>query len=239
MATANVARRQGDDFQARLFWLKASSLLDPRSPIIKVVYENGPKGFDDIALNMNPPALRWITMAFQSLRRHTQCKWHTTAGVFGHDDLPLPSFINASTHSLLQRSCDAQLKYAPHATGSQFELVTNWRLKADDPLIELIRKQADAIDLARLFDGTTDASRMGKVRKLWRDHLGIDDKALHLVTRTMMVIVSQCPPGTEPMTRSPCGPRAHEARHLRICCRVSRPEDFHPRPLAGLSQNGA
>lgn len=188
MATANVARRDGDDFQARLFWLKASSLLDPKSPIIKVVYENGPKGFDDICVEYDPASAPLDHHGVPVFRRHTQCKWHTTAGVFGHDDLPLPAFINASSHSLLQRSYDAQLKYAPQGTGSQFELVTNWRLRADDPLIELIRKQADAIDLARLFDRTTDASRMGKVRKLWRDHLGIDEEALRLVTRTMMIV---------------------------------------------------
>lgn len=187
MTTANVARRHGDDFQARLFWLKASSLLDPKSPIIKVVYESGPKGFDDICVEYDPAGAPLDHHGIPVLRRHTQCKWHTTAGVFGHDDLPLPSFINAQTHSLLQRSHAAQIAYAPDGTGSQFELVTNWRLKAEDPLIDLIRKQADAIDLGRLFDGTTDASRMGKVRKLWRQHLGIDDASLRLATRTMII----------------------------------------------------
>lgn len=159
MATANAARRQGDDFQARLFWLKASSLLDPKTPIVKVIYENGPKGFDDICVEYDPAKAPLDHHGVPVLRRHTQCKWHVTAGVFGHNDLPLPSFINAQTHSLLQRVHAAQLAHAPDGTGSQFELVTNWRLRPDDPLIDLIRKQNDAIDLGRLFDGTTDASR--------------------------------------------------------------------------------
>jgi hypothetical protein len=187
MAMANVARRHGDDFQARLFWLKASSLLDSKSPIIKVIYENGPKSFDDVCVEYDPAGAPMDHHGSPVLRRHTQCKWHSTAGVFGHDDLPLPSFINAKTHSLLQRSHAAQLAHAPDGTGSQFELFTNWRLKPGDPLIELVRKQTDALDLARLFDGTTDASRMGKVRKLWRQHLRIDDDALRLVARTMTI----------------------------------------------------
>jgi hypothetical protein len=48
MTRANVSRHQGDDFQARLFWLKATALLDPKTNIVKVSYETGPKSFDDI-----------------------------------------------------------------------------------------------------------------------------------------------------------------------------------------------
>jgi hypothetical protein len=47
--------------------------------------------------------------------------------------------------------------------------------------------QSHAVDLARLFDGTTDASLMGGVRKLWRDHLVLDDAQLRLVARTLGV----------------------------------------------------
>ena len=56
MARANVARRHGDDFQARHFWLNAASLLDPHSPVIKVAYETGPKAFDDILIEYDPKA---------------------------------------------------------------------------------------------------------------------------------------------------------------------------------------
>jgi hypothetical protein len=58
MTRANVARQQGDNFQARLFWLKASSLLDPKSPFEKVSFETGPKGFDDIQLGSDGGAAR-------------------------------------------------------------------------------------------------------------------------------------------------------------------------------------
>ncbi len=187
MARANVARRQGDDFQARLFWLKATSLLDPSGSVVKVAYETGPKSFDDILVeyhrNNAPPDHEGRPI----YRRHIQCKWHTTAGTFGYEDLIDPAFINAARYSLLQRAHHAQTEHAPYGLGCRFELVTNWGLRADDPLIRLVRKESDALDVGRLFDGTTDRSQMGKVRKLWCDHLEVDDEGLELVVRVLAI----------------------------------------------------
>jgi hypothetical protein len=79
------------------------------------------------------------------------------------------------------------VQFAPDGTGARFKLVTNWRLRRDDPLMQAILLQWHALDLGRLFDGTTDASAMGKVRRLWREHLGYDDEKLRLVARTLGV----------------------------------------------------
>jgi len=187
MATANVARRHGDDFQARLFWLKAASLLDPQSPIISVGYERGPKGFDDIHVEFDPDRARRDHEGKPIYKEHIQCKWHTTAGSFGYADLINPDFINANRFSLLQRAHDAQKNHALDGLGCQFKLLTNWRLTMDDPLQDLVRKESDSIDLESLFDGTTDRSRMGKVRKLWREHLELNDKFLAFVARVLAI----------------------------------------------------
>ena len=48
MTQAITARRDGDTFQARLFWDRAARLLDEDGAIIKVGFEVGPKSFDDI-----------------------------------------------------------------------------------------------------------------------------------------------------------------------------------------------
>ena len=48
MTQAVAVRRDGDAFQARIFWRKAICLLDPASPVAKVGFESGPKGFDDV-----------------------------------------------------------------------------------------------------------------------------------------------------------------------------------------------
>ena len=54
MTLANVARQQGNSFQARLFWLYATCLLDPRKNIVRVSFEAGPKAFDDILIEYDP-----------------------------------------------------------------------------------------------------------------------------------------------------------------------------------------
>lgn len=187
MAKANVARWHGDDFQARLFWLKAASLLDPNSPVIRVAYETGPKSFDDILVEYEPNRARLDHEGKPIVREYIQCKWHTTAGTFGYQDLIDPAFINAQSYSLLQKVYQAQTQHAPDGIGCRFELLTNWRIKADDPLLQLVRKESDALDLGLLFDGTTDRSRMGKVRKLWCDHLKLDHTGLNLVARTLAI----------------------------------------------------
>jgi hypothetical protein len=187
MARANTARRHGDDFQARWFWLKAASLLDPASPVTKVSYECGPKSFDDISVEYDPDRAPTDQHGHRVPRKHWQCKWHATAGVFGHDDLINPAFINATSRSFLERVHAAQSAHAPDGVGCRFELLTNWRVRADDPLLRIIRKEQNAIDLRVLFDGTGHTSRMGKVRKLWCDHLGLDYAGLELVARTMAI----------------------------------------------------
>ena len=48
MTQAVVTRRDGDVFQARMFWLKAARLLDDEGNIIRVGFESGPRGFDDV-----------------------------------------------------------------------------------------------------------------------------------------------------------------------------------------------
>jgi hypothetical protein len=187
MARSNVARRHGDDFQARLFWLNAASLLDPNSPVIKVAYETGPKSFDDIMVEYDPRAAPQDHEGKPIYLMHIQCKWHTTAGVFGYADLIDPAFIGAERFSLLDKVYQAQQRHAPDGLGCRFELKTNWRLKPDDPLLRLVRKESDALDLDLLFDGSTDRSRMGRVRKLWCEHLGLDYTDLKLVARVLAI----------------------------------------------------
>jgi hypothetical protein len=187
MTDANVARHQGDDFQARLFWLKATALLDPKSNVVRVSYESGPKSFDDITIEYDPSRPEKDQEGKPIYRRHLQCKWHRKAGVYSHADLIDPRFINADTASLLQKLHRAQQQHAAHGVGARFRFHTNWRLDADDPILPIIRKDDGVLDVIRFSTGT-DRSAMGKVRKLWRDHLGIDDAALALAARTFAII---------------------------------------------------
>lgn len=185
MTQAVTARRDGDTFQARQFWLRAGQLLDPASPIVRVGFESGPKSFDDVwteyATGREPR-----DAAGNPLRReHIQSKWHATPGTYGYADLTDPDFINANARSLLQRARDAQLQNAPHGAGTQFKLVTNWHLDRGDNLNPLVSLRSGSIRLDRLFGTKTDNSRAGQIRKSWRDHLELDDDELRLFAGTL------------------------------------------------------
>lgn len=185
MTQAVTVRRDGDAFQARLFWWRAARLLDDASPIVKVGFETGPKSFDDIWVQYDPARSPPDQTGRPLLREHIQCKWHVTPDNYGYTHLVDPEFINANAKSLLQRARAAQLSYAPDGAGCRFKLLTNWRIDRADPLRELIGNRSNAMRLDRLFGTQTDNSKAGQVRKAWRDHLGIDEAELRLLAGTL------------------------------------------------------
>lgn len=189
MAKAVVARQLGDDFQARLFWLEAAKLLDPNSCVASVAFESGPKGFDDVVMRYDPSRPLQDGFGYPVYVDFLQVKWHVTAaGSIGYLDLIDPEFIGATSTSFLQNLHAAQRDHAPGGTGARFSLVTNWRYAPDDPLCRLFHKNSDALLPDVLFDGTTDRSVMGKVRKAWRQHLGLaDDDGLGPTVRPLRI----------------------------------------------------
>ncbi|KWT73019.1 SAVED domain-containing protein [Comamonas testosteroni] len=118
-------------------------------------------------------------------REHIQCKWHVSINDFGHADLADHDWVNANRFSLLQRAHKAQLAYAKDGRGARFQLLTNWRIGQNDPLRPLIHQRFKTLRLDGLFGTKTDESATGKIRKLWREHLEIDDSALRLLVRTL------------------------------------------------------
>lgn len=185
MTQAVMARRDGDTFQARLFWDFASRLLDDGSPIVKVGFEMGPKSFDDIWVEYDeyrgPPNHDGVPIR----RDYLQCKWHTTPDSFGYLQLINPEFINANTCSFLERARKAQTEFAPDGVGIRFKLLTNWRMERNDPLREMVSTRSGAIRLDRLYGSKTDNSKAGLVRKAWREYLGIDEDELRILARTL------------------------------------------------------
>ncbi|MCW2395731.1 MULTISPECIES: SAVED domain-containing protein [unclassified Sphingobium] len=178
MTEAVTVRRDGDTFQARMFWQRAARLLIPEAAVRRVAFETGPKSFDDIWVEYFPGRGQLDHQGLALLREHIQCKWHVAPGSFGYAQLIDPEFINANARSLLQRAYTAREAAGEQAAGTRFKLLTNWSVDRNDPLKSLIGMRSGAIRANRLFDGTTDRSQVGGVRKLWRDHLGLDDEAL-------------------------------------------------------------
>lgn len=185
MAEAVIPRWHGDNYQARIFWQNAFSLLDPTSCVVEVTFEaNGPKAFDDVVVKYDPPVPR--SGADRVSADYHQIKWHVdTGGRFGFEEFVSPDFIGAKSVSLLQRLQEAR-STAPST--AHFSFLTTYRIKDDDPLGFIVSGNDRTLLLERLFDGTKDASRMGKVRKLWREHLGLnDDKELREVVRGLRI----------------------------------------------------
>ena len=185
MSQAVTVRRDGDTFQARLFWYHAARLLDPESPVVRVGFETGPKRFDDIWVEYDPARARSISMATHCAASTCSANGMSPAGDSGTRTLTSPDFINASSVSLLQRALDAQRTHAPAGVGSRFRLVTNWHLRRGDPLRTMVHQRHGFMRPDRLFDGTGDGSVAGKVRKIWRDHLGVDEAQLRTLARTL------------------------------------------------------
>lgn len=177
MTQAVPARRDGDTFQSRVFWTKAARLLDPQGNVLRVGFENGPKGFDDVWVDYDPKSAPTAGGAVPIGREHTQCKWHGTPDTYGHASLIDTEFINANAVSFLNRARKAQLGYTIADRGARFRLFTNWRIDRDDPLRQLVSERTHSLRLERLYKGG-GASAMGKVRKLWAEHLGIDEDEL-------------------------------------------------------------
>jgi hypothetical protein len=187
MADAVTARWHGDNYQARVFWENAFNLLLPQSCVVEVTFEaDGPKAFDDIVVKYDPPIAR--SGPDKVSADYHQVKWHIqTGGRFGYEDFVDPDFIGAKSFSLLQRLQQAR-KTAPKS--AHFSFLTTYRIKDGDPLADLISGHDKTLMVERLFDGTkTDKSRMGRVRKRWRDHLQLaTDDALKEVVQGLRVL---------------------------------------------------
>ncbi|WP_349742961.1 SAVED domain-containing protein [Roseateles cavernae] len=185
MTQAVVTRRDGDVFQARLFWLHAARLLDDEGPIVRVGFESGLKGFDDIWVEYDPARAPQDHRGNALLLERMQCKWHAAPGTFTHEDLTRPEYINATTTSLLQRALAAYREDKAEGRSSRLVLVTNHFAREQDPLFGLLRMKSLHMDVDGLFVGKTVRSATGKVRKVWQDHLGIDEDELRALCLRM------------------------------------------------------
>ncbi len=184
MAQAVVTRRDGDVFQARMFWLHAARLLDDQGPIVRVGFESGLKGFDDVWVEYDPARAPQDHRGNSLNLERMQCKWHATPGAFTHEDLTRPDYINAISTSMLQRALEGYRADKADGKVSRLVLVTNHLASQQDTLCSFIRSKSFNLDVDGLFTGKTARSATGKLRKLWREHLGVDDDELRaLCTR--------------------------------------------------------
>ncbi len=172
MTTAVVARQQGDDYQARIFWLEACRMFSRYSKVARVAYEfKAIKSFDDVAVIYSTPIPDerggTVSSDFYQSKYHVDLKGNLT-----WDDMIDPAAIGATSVSLLERLRDAVTDHA--GTGARFNLISAWPIHPDNDLAELVSRRNGELRLEKLFDGTTDASAKGKIRKAWRKRLKLN-----------------------------------------------------------------
>jgi hypothetical protein len=185
MTQAVSVRREGDTYQARVFWQNAVRMLDPQSSVQRVGFEHGPKSFDDVWVEHAGWATPIDYEGKPLVRDHTQCIWHVGPGQYGFRDIINPEFINATSLSFLERARAAQLLHAPDGTGSRFRLITTHRIDCKDALCDLIHGRTHNLRLDRMWEGKTVKSATGELRSVWAKHLGITEEALRVLARTL------------------------------------------------------
>jgi len=175
MSKAVIARMQGDDYQALYFWYKACGLFHEHTKIKTISYEyDEAKAFDDVVIEYEKPIAdeldRMIYADFYQIKFHV-----THGGEMTCRSLIEPSFINATSISFLQRLKDAVFSSRELEKECRFCLVTPWGVPLSDQLAELLSTTGGELRLDKLMVGITDGSRMGQIRKMWREHLSLDD----------------------------------------------------------------
>jgi hypothetical protein len=189
MVRAVVARIQGDEYQARWFWIQVCRLFEDRTKVIRVVYEKeNIKSFDDVVIFYTNGMIDHYDCSPLSMDCF-QVKFHVTAaGDITWKGIMDPAFINASSVSILQRLKHAQEQYAPNGLGCRFHLYTPWHVRSNDPLAEVLSLTDGRIIWSKLAAGGP-RSKMGRMRAAWRDHLEITtDDELQIILRPLRII---------------------------------------------------
>ena len=172
MAKSIVARRKGDTYQARFYWLK---LLKLRTDdyIESVTFENDEVPFvDDVVVSYCQPITDRLT-GNRVVRDLFQCKYHMTGnGAFTYENLIDPRFIN-SKDSMLTRLYNAYVYLSRTLCAHTFRLyiVSNWYWDYRD--VVAVHMHEGLIRSTFYEEG--ENSRTGKVRSRLANYLSISE----------------------------------------------------------------
>lgn len=168
-----AARIDGDDFQGRLFWIKAAELFTDPPCLARIAYEyDQAAGVDDLVLFYHPPGIpdgpeQYDVDALQA-KFHVDYKG-------AYSSTFLMEVPTGSKRSLLQKMHAGYqgLRAAGHQC--RLILVSNWAWDDADNLARSIRADGK---LPEAFFSDGPGTKLGKVREAWRLHLGIDPSEL-------------------------------------------------------------
>ena len=183
MAKAIAARRKGDAYQARVFWLK---LLELRTSnyVKSVTLESDRVSFvDDIVVSYSEPIIDRVTGNREVIYEFFQCKYHMTQhGAFTDKNLIDPKFIN-NQNSMLKRLYDAYVKLSKELPPDAFRLYifSNWHWADQDTLAKHLHEET----IRSTFYENGPRSAAGRVRSKLAAHLSISEEELHTFLNTV------------------------------------------------------
>ena len=171
------ARQKGDEYQHHYFWYYSMKLFDSNEGIEKIEYESNERNyFDDIVVFYKKGYYPKDYLNNPISKEFIQTKYHVgNNDLLSADNLTNEKYIGAKT-SILKRLKKLNEKFNPNDIHYLF--ITPHDINPNDELYGLISNEEGQILLEKLFDNTTDRSRMGKVRKKFRDHLNCTDDEL-------------------------------------------------------------
>lgn len=187
MAASVVARQLGDEYQQLVFWKYALMMISGKYEIQNIRYEDETvKSYDDIVIQYSTPQIfRDSTI----IKEYIQVKFHMRDdGLFTVDKLLNPSFINATKNSLLHNVVAAYRELGEKEFKQcVFVIYSMWDVDQGDVLYKLISNENSTLEIERLFDGTTERSRMGKIRKKMKTSLGVEEDELKCVLKQIRI----------------------------------------------------
>lgn len=183
MAKKIAARRNGDEYQARVFWLK---LLELRTNdyVKSVTLESDRVSFvDDVVVSYREPIKDQVTGKREVVCDFFQCKYHMTQhGAFTHENLIDPKFIN-NQNSMLRRLYDAYVELSEelHPDAYRLYIFSNWHWANHDALAKHLHEET----IRPTFYENGPRSAAGQVRSKFASHLSISEKELHAFLNTV------------------------------------------------------
>jgi hypothetical protein len=184
MAKGIKARRKGDAYQSRLFWVHALQMRTGTSGDIETVaFEFDDVSFmDDLVVTYRQP-IRDLVTGHDVLIDSYQCKYHMTAGdAFSVKNICDPKFLNKeSGRSMIQRMYDAYVSLGDRGKPFRLTVLSNYHWDhADAPAAHLHEGM-----LRDTFFVGGDGTKQGKARKALREHLSVDAATLRQFLETV------------------------------------------------------
>ncbi|MCC3380580.1 SAVED domain-containing protein [Paenibacillus farraposensis] len=176
----------GMTYQNLYFWFFASELLHNNTNVKEVYYEDDRiKSLDDVVVEYFEPITGDYDIADEITMDFYQVKYHVkNTHQIELLDLIDPSFINASTHSFLDRVRDA---LSQGYTNARFHLITLWNIKKGDLLETLLDNHHNKLNLNAFFDGKK-RTKIAQARKSMMKHLGLNDEGeLRKILRSIRI----------------------------------------------------